>query len=174
MAEYCDALAAGIFSRDETTKSHKTKIVPIPPADAASLLDKKEVDIVGLVEVNLVNDVSGKLSFSQPVYYGHQGDPFALATHQNDVQWSSFVYWTVSAIFYAEENNITQESSMNMPMVNSFGPFHGFMMKHIIEKVGNYGDIFERNIDTLGSRVRLNQLNLEQSPQIYPFPGVFD
>ena len=34
-------------------------------------------------------------------------DPLALVTRQDDPQWSAYVYWTVSSVFYAEEQNIT-------------------------------------------------------------------
>jgi len=48
------------------------------------------------------------------------------------------------------------------------------MMRNIINAVGNYGDIYDRNIDTLGPRDGLNMLNSGNGPQFYPFPGIFD
>eukprot|EP00957_Ditylum_brightwellii_P212144 15367012-Ditylum_brightwellii.AAC.1 len=173
--DYCYALSTGIF-RDysDITKHNRTQIFSLNSADATTLLNKRELDIIGLVEMNLANDISGNMSFSEPIYYNNQQEPLALATSQDDAQWASFVYWTVSSTIYAEEKNITQSSSSEMPLVNLFGPYHIRMMRNIINAVGNYGDIYDRNIDTLGPRDGLNMLNSGNGPQYYAsYPPTF-
>jgi len=173
--DYCYALSAGIF-RDytEETKNNYTKIFPIVSTSMSSSLNQHEMDVINLVEVNLINDVSKKMSFSQPIFYNSQEGPLALATYQDDVQWAYFVYWAVSATFYAEERNITKESSNEMPLLNLFGPHHKPMMRNIIKAVGNYGDIYDRNTDDLGPRAGINMLSIKNSSRLHAFPGIFD
>jgi len=175
VVDYCYALSAGIFKNDlENTKNERTKILSVSLTEAPTLLENREVDVIGLVEVNIVNDVTGKMSFSQPIYFSDQKGPLALATYQHDTQWASFVYWTVSAIIYAEEENISQDTSRKMPLSNVFGSYHKTMLRDIISAVGNYGDIYNRNIDTLGPRIGRNMLNTGDDPQLYAFPGIID
>ena len=64
-------------------------------------------------------------------------DPLALVTRQDDVQWSSFVFWIVSAIFYAEEQGINSTTAFQgMPVVNLFGPTYANMFRDAVEAVG--------------------------------------
>mmetsp|Transcript_13879 Transcript_13879/g.20312 ORF Transcript_13879/g.20312 Transcript_13879/m.20312 type:complete len:147 (-) Transcript_13879:120-560(-) len=142
--------------------------------EGLDLINQDEVDVISLVTVNLANDVTRKLSFSQPIYYDSEEGSLALATNQDDVQWSSFIYWTVNAIIYAEETNITKSSSSKMPLVNLFSPQHRLMMKRVIKEVGNYGDIFDRHVDNVGPRDGLNMLNSGSGPQLHPVPGIFN
>jgi len=173
--EFCYALSAATFQDySEETKNKKTKIFIMNTTEGLDLINQDEVDVVSLVTVNLANDVTRKLSFSQPIYYDSEEGSLALATNQDDVQWSSFIYWTVNAIIYAEETNITKSSSSKMPLVNLFSPQHRLMMKRVIKEVGNYGDIFDRHVDNVGPRDGLNMLNSGSGPQLHPVPGIFN
>ena len=67
-------------------------------------------------------------------------DPLALVTRQDDDQWSSFVYWVVSAIFFAEEEGIGQLQSLQMPLVNLFGTEFSSMFRN--EEAGNGDFLF--------------------------------
>lgn len=69
----------------------------------------------------------------------------ALVTRQDDHQWSTFVYWIVSALFYAEEQGIEQSSASKMPITNLFGPLYSRMLRDAVEAVGSYSEIYERN-----------------------------
>lgn len=100
-------------------------------------------------------------------------DPLALVTRQDDEQWSSFVRWVVSAIFFAEEEGIRQIRSIDMPLVNLFGTEYSSMFRNAISEVGNFGEIYERNIEAGFPRASLNMLNSNPfGPQHYPYPGV--
>jgi len=100
-------------------------------------------------------------------------DPLALVTRQDDPQWSAYVYWIVSSIFYAEEQNISASSSLNMPIVNLFGALHTRMFRDAVEAVGSYADIYERNIGDESPRGGLNLLNTNPlQAQHYPLPGL--
>jgi hypothetical protein len=100
-------------------------------------------------------------------------DPLALVTRQDDPQWSAFVYWIVSATFYAEENGISAATSSKMPVVNLLGTAYTDMFRHAIAAVGSYADIYKRNIEQHFPRSGLNLLNGNQTgPQHCPLPGL--
>lgn len=81
--------------------------------------------------------------------------------------------WVVSAIFYAEEEGITQSAATSMPVVNLFGPLYSRMFRDAIEAVGSYGEIYTRNAEDQIPRGGLNLLNVNPfGPQHYPYPGL--
>lgn len=99
-----------------------------------------------------------------------------LVTRQDDIQWSKYVYWIVQATFYAEENNISFDSMNDMPEVNLFGRGLARMFRDAILVVGNYGDIYEKNLEPLIHREGRNLLNpiSNPGPQLYALPGLLD
>ena len=102
-------------------------------------------------------------------------DPHALATRQDDVQFAQFVYWIVSAIFYAEEEGITLETAEEMPLVRLFGSRFSYIFRDAIGAVGSYAEIYARNIDDIFPRGGPNLVNaLLGGPQHYPYPGVLE
>ena len=139
-----------------------------------------EIDVLASATHNLQNDVrepaSGMgFSFSQPYFYGFSQDEdnLCLAVHQDDKDWSSFVYWIVAGTFFAEEQNITQQLSNSMPEVFLYGPHFNRMYRDSILAVGSYGEIYERNLEDKIPRGGRNQLNVSPNlgPQHYPQPG---
>ena len=99
-------------------------------------------------------------------------DPLALATRQDDPQFTSFVNWIVSATFYAEERGIVQENARDMPSVSLFGPLYRRMLADAIQSVGNYGEIYERNLELVLPREGRNELSLNPYPaRHYTLPG---
>jgi len=100
-------------------------------------------------------------------------DPLALVSRQDDPQWSAFLYWIVSATFYAEENKITSSTSQKMPLVNLFGPRFSRMLRYAIKAAGSYAEIYERNAEAYLPRGGLNAANTNPlQPQHYPYPGL--
>ena len=86
-------------------------------------------------------------------------------TREDDSQWSDFVFWIVSATFYAEEKQITKEKSEDMPIVNLFSTQYGTMFQDAISIVGHYGEMFHRSVTV--TREKRNMLNENPfSPQI--------
>lgn len=80
-------------------------------------------------------------------------------TNKEDVIFSKFVDLVVNAIIYAEENGITQETSIQMPRVDLLRPLIGdTMMRNVIEAVGNYQEIWNRHNEGLEREGR-NLLN---------------
>ena len=103
-------------------------------------------------------------------------DPLAVVTRQRneDTQWSTFVYWVVSALFQAEEQGITQDTAFEqMPEIPFFGPDLSNMLRNAVQEVGSYADIYNRNAEVEVSRGGLNLINFGLvGPQHYPLPGV--
>jgi general L-amino acid transport system substrate-binding protein len=95
-------------------------------------------------------------------------EPLAPLTLDNDAQWSDVVHWTIYGLIQAEELGITQANireKLNSDdfevklflgktgdIGSKFGLSNDFMVK-VIQAVGNYGEVYDRNV---GSRSRLN------------------
>lgn len=129
----------------------------------------------GIIDVSMTS-VTGDGEFVGPYEIGSRlftKDPLALVTRQDDEQWSSFVYWVVSAIFFAEELELGRLNSIELPLVNLFGPAYRPMFRNVIGAVGNFGEIYDRNVASEVPRSSLNQLNENPfGPQHYAYPGI--
>jgi len=103
-------------------------------------------------------------------------EPLGPVVRENDSQWASIVRWTLYGLITAEEKNITSHNIKTMLQSNdpttkrllgtegnlakSLGLEKDFMV-HVIEQIGNYGQIFERNLgaaSTIGLERGLNEL----------------
>jgi len=88
-------------------------------------------------------------------------EPLGPAVRQGDDQWFNLVKWTLYALINAEELGITQSNVDEMMKSSSpevrrvlgvegaFGESLGLAndwVVHIIKAVGNYGEVFERNV----------------------------
>lgn len=88
-------------------------------------------------------------------------DPLAPAYRLDDPQWAAIVNWTVDALIQAEESGVTRanlaemEKSSDPVIQRLLGTRHGYgqflslddaWAAHVIESVGNYGEIFERDL----------------------------
>lgn len=106
----------------------------------------------------------------------HSRDLLAMVTQPSDVQWSSFVYWIVSALVFAEEEAISQADANRMPLVNSFGPAMSTMLQDAILVTGSYLDIYNRNAKAGYPRARINKVNnhIPAGPLHLPPAGLFD
>ena len=103
-------------------------------------------------------------------------EPLGPATRQGDDQWSDIVTWVLNATITAEElgvtmANVDQMKSSNNPEVLRLLGVEGSQGQElglsndwayqIIKQIGNYGEIFERNIGVntpLGIERGLNAL----------------
>ena len=98
-------------------------------------------------------------------------EPLALVTRDDDPVWSDFVFWVVSGLMYAEEANVTNVTWREMPQVNVFGPMYINMLRHAVQAVGSYGEVFERNSNGGVPRRGKNLLNQPPfGPQLFPLP----
>jgi len=91
----------------------------------------------------------------------HGKDPMGPVVRQGDAQWRDIVNWTVFALFEAEEKSVTSKNVDEMLKSNDetiqrllgvkgeLGKDLGLDTQwayRIIKLVGNYGEIFERNV----------------------------
>jgi general L-amino acid transport system substrate-binding protein len=101
-------------------------------------------------------------------------EPLGPATKQGDDVWSDVVSWTVFAMITAEENGITSANVDDMVanppngevqrMLGGEGELQTIMglpadaFYQVIKQVGNYGEVFDRNLAVLGLKRGLNAL----------------
>uniref|UniRef100_A0A7S4MXE2 Solute-binding protein family 3/N-terminal domain-containing protein n=1 Tax=Odontella aurita TaxID=265563 RepID=A0A7S4MXE2_9STRA len=182
-ADFCSAVAASAThnARDSVRFVHVDDSF-----DGFERLAKGEIDVFAGARVHIDHDLlEPKLgvgfSFSQPYFYqSHEGSTSdsktrALATRQDDPQWSDFVYWVVASTFYAEKERISGElpyEEKKMPLVYLFGEEYRRMFRDAILAVGNYGEIYARNVNTTIPRGGRNNLNnaISLGPQHFPLP----
>jgi len=96
-------------------------------------------------------------------------DPLAPAYRLDDPQWATIVNWTVEALIQAEESGVTQSNVAEMKKSDDavirrllgsqrgYGQFIGLddaWAARVIEAVGNYGEMFERDLGS-GSVIKL-------------------
>lgn len=98
-------------------------------------------------------------------------EPFAASFRKGDAQWGDIVIWTMYALFQAEESGVTQanveamKKSPNPEIQRMLGVEPGLgaalglsedWVVNIIKTVGNYGEMFERNVGE-GSPLKLKR-----------------
>jgi hypothetical protein len=102
-------------------------------------------------------------SFLQPYFYAPDNNSseaaLPLMTPSDDVQSSAFVYWVVAATFHAKEEQISRFNSNKMPEVDLVGPSFMRMFRDAILAVGNYGEMYFRNDESIEPRSGRNLLN---------------
>jgi len=82
-------------------------------------------------------------------------EPLGPATREDDPKWTSLVRWTLFALINAEELGLNSESiagsqrqqaiALGAPATKSLGLANDWLVK-VIGGVGNYAEIFERNL----------------------------
>jgi general L-amino acid transport system substrate-binding protein len=101
-------------------------------------------------------------------------EPLGPAVREGDEEWFDIVQWVVFATFQAEEFELTSENigsydgdnaAIQAFISQDFEPELGFpddeWVVRVIESVGNYQEIYDRNITPLGIPEGLNQLYTE-------------
>ena len=96
-------------------------------------------------------------------------DPLALTYRLDDNEWAAIVNWTLEVLIQAEESGVTQANLTEMKKSNDLviqrllGTQRGYWQfiglddsfaSRVIEAVGNYGEIFERDLGA-SSKLRL-------------------
>ena len=105
------------------------------------------------------------------------GDNLCLVTTALDQDWSSFLHWTIMATIYAESENIDSSRSDELPSIGSFGLSFNNFFRRVVGSIGNYNEVYERNLGNLFPRSGRNLLNKNpqttiQGPNIYIPPGL--
>ena len=198
--DMCRGIAAATFgshptTTDATGNDYHLFLVELANATQGFVaLTNDEIDVYAGAPYNLQNDVNEPTTgvgyaFS-PIYYydqqqqKHEDGRFvvekvkqllALATREDDdPQWIDFVRWIVFAIIYAEEEGITSTTATSMPVLELFGSSNNKQaFRDLILTVGNYGDIYQRNLEDTVPRSGRNLLRDTKTPLCFPFPLEF-
>jgi general L-amino acid transport system substrate-binding protein len=97
-------------------------------------------------------------------------EPLGPVWAQGDQQWGDLVRWVVNGVIIAEELGVTQanvaetaagtpdnpEVSRLLGIEGQFGSLLGLdadFMVNVISAVGNYGEIYERNLGPAGTNI---------------------
>jgi hypothetical protein len=97
-------------------------------------------------------------------------EPLALVTRTDDPAWSDFVNWVVEALLTAEDQRITQRTAHDMGLTNAFGSRFRTMFRDVVGLVGNYGEVFTRNLEPILPRPIADEINAGTTGLIYAFP----
>ena len=100
-------------------------------------------------------------------------DPLAAAVREGDAQWAALVSWVMEALVEAEERGVTQANAhaLSAGAAKDTDPLQRFLLggshqigsglglddgwvARVVEAVGNYGDIYERDLGS-GSAMKL-------------------
>ncbi|KAL7459410.1 LOW QUALITY PROTEIN: hypothetical protein ACHAWC_011206 [Mediolabrus comicus] len=91
------------------------------------------------------------------VQFNHE--PIALVTREDDAVFSDFVNWILQALLNAEEQDVTQSTYLEVARSDLFGDSFAFAFQNAVKAVGNYGEVYERNLGKLVPRSGLNEIN---------------
>ena len=149
-------------------------IVPTSPGrDTVDEFNSKKCNVIG----GGSNDVS-ELTVRHSGYTGayevgknrYSKEPLAIVMRQDDLQFTNFVRWIIYSTFYAEEQGIGKANADLLPQTDLFGPLYRDILFNVINAVGNHGEIYSRNVETLSPRNgSLNALkSVPPGPQQYP------
>ena len=182
--DYCRGLAAAVFAGDVTSDS-LLLIIYKSSEEAFVALNDNEIDVLSGATYNMANDVSEPstdvgFQFGTVYYYDDQnGDglnsttaavyPLSMATREGDVQWSEFVNLMIVGTIQAEASGIQQATAIDMPILDLFGPLFQQALRDIILFVGNYAELYERNMEQYIPRVNntRNTLNNGETPMFF-------
>ena len=100
----------------------------------------------------------------------HTTEVIAIASRSDDIQFSKILRWVVFGFSHAEEEYITKVHASLMTESKYFGNYLSRIWKDSIGTVGDYGEIFERNLASLFGRSGRNNLNIMKCPQMFVIP----
>jgi hypothetical protein len=183
--DYTSTTCQGLKICVATATNFLTVIQKLFPASVLVIKQSNNQAVQGLATGDC-NVASGDFSILSPTNVrgagGYNGsyvmglkrfskDPYGLVSRQDDPQWSSFVYWVTSGLFYAEEQNITQTTASRMPTTNLFGTGLSTFLQDSVGAVGSFAEIYQRTMQSEYPRAGLNLLNTG-GPELFGLPGL--
>lgn len=172
---YCRGLASSVWNGE---MKNITFVNLSDPETRYTSLANGTVDVIAGESFSMITGVkeptTGQgFTFATPYFYYNatttaDGGALALLTSQDDPQWSDLANWVTHATFYAEEHGITRDTASKMAVVELFGMEFRQMLRDVILAIGNYGEIYQRNLESTIPRGGRNLLNSEHTPQFYP------
>ena len=156
--DFCRGIAAALFAGKFEAKLVLIQFNSLE--DGFMALSTGELDALSGAVYNMVNDIREPtteqgFAFSDIYYYQQQavdGDDvktLAMATREDDVQWTDFVRSLVSSTIHAEAFGITQDTAVEMPLFQLLGSDSDYLQafRDVILAVGNYAEVYERNME---------------------------
>lgn len=170
-ADQCRALAAALFAGDTS----RLEFVEFESeGDGFVGLAEGMIDVLAGAEYSMGNDIMEETTgqgytFSDIYYYDQQGSettPIAMATLEGDPDWSDFVGLIAMASLHAEASGINQTSAVKMPVLDVYGRQYSQALRDAVLNVGNYAEMYERNMEQHLPRAKnnINTLNSGDTP----------
>ncbi|KAL7533568.1 hypothetical protein ACHAWF_009709 [Thalassiosira exigua] len=168
--DYCRTISAALFNGD----SDSVNFVSLQETNnnPYAALANGTIDVLVGGKIQRKYDFGvppslGGLHYSAPYYFGDEAaindvSFYAMATREEDVQFSSFVNMIVLATIYAQYNGITKDDSIGMPLVSLFGPSFYWSLRDAISYSGNYDEIYWGNFRSIFGTGYLEQLVREE------------
>jgi general L-amino acid transport system substrate-binding protein len=99
-------------------------------------------------------------------------EPLAMMTRDNDSKWSNFANTVLQALFAAEELGITKNDANNLMNGDASldTPSFESQLLRVVAAIGNYAEVYDRNIENILPRSGLNLLNNGTTGLIYSHP----
>lgn len=97
-------------------------------------------------------------------------EPLALVTRDGDAEFSDFVNWIVQSLMAAEEQGITQSTASAFTESTFFGEEYQDAFIDTLGAVGNYEEVYNRNLEPIIPRASANTINQGDTGLIYAFP----
>ena len=114
--------------------------------------------------------------------YGYEGpyaqgvtsftkDPLAIVTRDGDPEFADFAEWVLQSLMLAEVENITMVTADTFaPTGEVFGDQYKDMFQNALAAVGNYGEIYDRHLESISPRLKVNTINHGESGLLYAHP----
>ena len=103
----------------------------------------------------------------------HSKEPLALVTRQGDAKWSDFVNWVLIGLISAEDRGISQQTADRIPSTEEFDRAFQNGIRNAVSAVGNYAEMYERNLESILPRPVPDRINNGNSGLIYSLPFGF-
>lgn len=172
--DFCCGIAAALFAQDQ---GHIVLVELANSSAGFQALAQGEIDLVTGAPFTLENDIkegsTGQGFSFGPIYYYSNEQLVSLASREEDVQWSDFLRWITFATIYAEEEGIGAATAFRMPLLELYGSSYKQAFRDLIFTVGNYGEIYDRNLENYVPRSGRNLLNHANNPQFFPLSLTF-
>jgi hypothetical protein len=100
----------------------------------------------------------------------HSKEPLCMVSRSDDAQWSDFINWVLEALLAAEDEAISSRTANLIGPTDVFGETFPDVFRNAVKIVGNYGEIYRRNLEALLPRPVPDRINPGDSGLIYAFP----
>ena len=94
-------------------------------------------------------------------------DPLSMVARDDDRRWCDVIFWTQQALVAAEEQGVTQSTANDLSLTSVFGPEFDDIFIETVRAVGNYGEVYARNVEPIVPRGGLDTINNGETGRLY-------